>query len=204
MKDLGPVTVDYEKLTMQFQKGGVPVQLSGDKGIQMQSISHHQFQRLLATDAVAFCLKLKAQGFGHSSANTTCNEAIQHTLGRFSHIFETPSSLPPLRDVQHRIHLINEAQPVNVKPYRYPHFQKSEIEKQVADMLQQGVIQHSTSPYSLPVLLVKKKDGTWRFCIDYRALNKVTIKDQFPIPTIDELIDLFFFKIGSPFWVSSD
>jgi len=58
---------------------------------------------------------------------------------------------------------------VAVRPYRYPQLQKDELERQCEVMLQQGLIQYSTSPFSAPVLLVKKQDGTWRFCVDYRA-----------------------------------
>ena len=116
-------------------------------------------------------------------------DALCSIIAHYTIVFKTPHGLPLLRTTDHRIPLVSGTVPINVKPYRYPHFQKSEIERLVQEMLVEGVIQPSTSPFSSPILLVKKKDGRWHFCVDYGALNAVTIKDRFPIPTIDELLD---------------
>lgn len=98
------------------------------------------------------------------------NSDLKHLLLLFD-IFAKPRGLPPPRSHDHVIPLKEGSNPVSVRPYRYPQFQKNEIERLVADMLKSGVIRPSQSPYSSPVLLVKKYDGSWRLCIDYRALN---------------------------------
>ncbi|WVZ54417.1 hypothetical protein U9M48_005213 [Paspalum notatum var. saurae] len=93
------------------------------------------------------------------------------------------------RSADHVIPLVPGAQPFKVRPYKYTPAQKTEIELQVSQMLQNGIIRHSSSPFASPVLLVKKKDGTWRFCVDYRHLNAITVKHKHPMPIVDELLD---------------
>ena len=115
--------------------------------------------------------------------------AIQAILNEFKIVFAKPQGLPPPRSHDHQIQLQEATKPTCVRPYRYPYYQKEEIEKLVREMLKAGIIQPSQSPHSSSVLLVRKVDGSWCMCIDYRALNKDTIKDKFPIPNINELLD---------------
>ncbi|GJT35697.1 putative mitochondrial protein [Tanacetum coccineum] len=97
--------------------------------------------------------------------------------------------LPPHRSYDHRIPLLEGIQPVNIRPYRHPPIQNDAIKAMVRELLEAGVIKPSNSPFASPILMVKKKDNTWRMCVDYRQLNKNTVKDKFPIPIIEELID---------------
>ena len=114
---------------------------------------------------------------------------IQQLLDEFPHLFQEPNSLPPARAQDHEIPLMQGAQPFKIRPYHYNPQQKDEIERQVYDMLCNGIIRASSSPFASPVLLVKKKDGQWRFCVDYRQLNELTVKNKHPLPVIDELLD---------------
>ena len=114
---------------------------------------------------------------------------VSALLAEFQSVFAPPSGYPPARDCDHAIPLLPGASPFSVRPYRYPPAIKDEIEHQISDMLQSGTIQHSHSPFSSSVLLVKKKDGTFRFCVDFRQLNALTIKAKYPVPVIEELLD---------------
>ena len=97
--------------------------------------------------------------------------------------------LPPKIGIEHINEVKSRSNPIKVIPYRYPHHHETEIERLVQDLLKCGVITKSRSPYAAPVVLVRKKDGSFRLCIDYQGLNKITIKNKFPIPFIDDMLD---------------
>lgn len=190
LKTLGPVLTDYEQLTMQFMKDGTRVLLKGEPKASPSQSSLHQLKRLVATHSVDTYYHIQLiPSEPPSPTQPVFNPQLESLLQQYQHLFSTPSNLPPPRPTDHRISLKNGSNPVNVRPYRYPQFQKREIENQIKTMLDQGIIRPSCSAFSSPVLLVRKRDGSWRFCVDYRALNAITNKDRFPIPAIEELLD---------------
>jgi len=157
---LGPILWDFGALTMSFWHQGRQVCWKG--------VASTPSPRLKACNG---------------------SDIMTALLEEFSSVFSEPTGMPPPRSREHSINLVPGSPPVAVRPYRYPASHKDELERQCSDMLAQGLIRHSTSAFSSPVLLVKKADGSWRFCVDYRALNAITIKDAYPIPIVDELLD---------------
>ena len=97
--------------------------------------------------------------------------------------------LPPARQVEFQIELIPGAAPVARVPYRLAPSELGELSKQLTELIEKGFIRPSSSPWGAPVLFVKKKDGSFRMCIDYRELNKLTVKNRYPLPRIDDLFD---------------
>ena len=116
---------------------------------------------------------------------------LKELVDEFKDVFPDtlPKGRPPKRDIVHEIRTEEGAKPPSRPPYRLGPAEQDEMEEQVKDLLAQGFIRPSASPYGAPILFVPKKDGRWRMCIDYRALNKQTVKDQFPLPRIDSLLE---------------
>ncbi len=97
--------------------------------------------------------------------------------------------MPPAREVEFRIDLVPGTEPISKAPYRMAPAEMAELKLQLQELLDKGFIRPSVSPWGAPILFVKKKDGTMRMCIDYWQLNKVTIKNKYPLPRIDDLFD---------------
>ncbi|KFK28310.1 hypothetical protein AALP_AA8G499800 [Arabis alpina] len=191
LSSLGEMKVNWGRQYMRFSLGGETAVLQGDPGQGCSAISLKSLMRAVKDQGVGLLVEYNGlQSLDQVAGFTTeVPQALVSVMDQFPQVFEDPQGLPPTRGRAHEINLESGAKAVSVRPFRYPQTQKAEIEKQVTAMLAAGIIQESTSTFSSPVLLVKKKDGSWRFCIDYRALNKVTIPDSFPIPMIDQLLD---------------
>ena len=128
------------------------------------------------------------------SQSTTAAEAeqlLKEILKDYKDVFpeKLPTGLPPKRSLDHRIDLEPGAQPTYRPDYKKSLPEYDEMKRQITEMLESGEIQPSVSPYGAPVLFVKKQDGSLRMCIDYRALNKQTIKNKYPLPRIEEMLD---------------
>jgi hypothetical protein len=169
---------------MIIQSNGVSVQL---RGLQPSLPAFSLIEVQLMSDNV------------EEFEDTKVLVQISQLLQTFSDLFQEPTELPPSRSCDHSIPLIQGAQPVNIRPYRFSPAMKTEIEIQVQDMLSKGIIQSSQSAFSSPVLLVKKKDKSLCFCVDYRHLNALTVKCKYPVHVIDVLLDEL---LGFQAWIS--
>ncbi|CAJ2638126.1 unnamed protein product [Trifolium pratense] len=191
---------DFEKLQMEFTTQGRKFTLRGAKVPSLKLINNKSFAHAVAKGADLCFLSLSPTApslvFPTCHVLNTCEPnsalplSIAELLVEYVDIFEEPSQLPPLRaGFDHQIPLKDGVAPFNLRPYRYSRIQKDIIDNLVKDMIDQGIVQHSTSPFASPTILVRKKDGSWRLCVDFRRLNELTIKDRFPIPLIEDLMD---------------
>eukprot|EP00253_Pinus_taeda_P006192 PITA_06192 len=181
-KVLMPLTTKY--------RGGQKYKLHGFQAPENQIVSSSQMMKMIRKGAPAYVIQ--CHQLEMLSANMTSEESpeIQDLIRKHEKVFQgLPLKMLPNREIEHKIEVKAGSDQVNIKPYRYPHHQKTEIERLIQDLLKCGIISKSKSPYAAPMVLVRKKDGSFRLCFDYRGLNKITIRKKFPIPFIDEMLD---------------
>eukprot|EP00253_Pinus_taeda_P002118 PITA_02118 len=189
IQSLGTIALNFQELFLKKKLEAKEVELRGIAGKPGKIIISNNVTKLLKKEQWGIIAQLCSLDVPTSKSSISLD--LQKLLDNHSKVFETPKGLPPIFDHDHAIHLILGSVPPNTRPYRYPYAQKSEIEHMVAEMLEVGIIQPSQSYFSASTILVHKKNGSWCMCLDYRELNKLTIKDKFPIPVIDELLDEF-------------
>ena len=167
---------------------------------------------VLGTCAPVNYINLNLQTIITESSDTLINEIIQSAelnpeqrsaaerlLMEFKDLFsKTSGDVGRTKDTQHRIDTGNHP-PIKQHPRRLPFAKQEEVSKLLTEMEQNDIIEPSTSPWASPIVLVRKKDGSTRFCVDYRRLNDITKKDSYPLPRIDDTLD----TLPRPQWFST-
>ncbi|GAU28841.1 hypothetical protein TSUD_21780 [Trifolium subterraneum] len=163
----------------------VPIDLNAESRALTALLQNtHQLIQYLGAENKCFSIMFTISS--ESSLSPSDIPIVREYLDLFP---EEINSLPPEREIEFSIDLVPGSQPISIAPYRMSPLELRELKSQLEELLQKHFIRPSVSPWGAPVLLVKKKDGTMRLCIDYRQLNKVTIKNKYPLPRIDDLLD---------------
>ena len=179
-------TDDCYRKEVQFSQPGEPkVIFYGDRKILSTSlISIIQANKMLRKACQGYLV------YAIESGNSEMQLVEVPVVNEFFDVF--PEDLPGLlldREIEFKIELAPGTEPISIAPYRMAPAELRELKVQMEELLSKGFVKTSTSPWGAPVLFVKKKDGNLRLCIDYRQLNKVTIRNQYPLPRIDDLFD---------------
>ena len=142
-------------------------------------------------DACCYALGCKDALFSIDDIASTLPAPVTNLLQEFRYVFPSkiPPGLPPICGIEHQIDLIPGTSLPNCAAYRANPEETKEIQRQVQDLLDRGYVRESLSPCSVPVILVPKKDGSWRMCVDCRAINNITIRYHHPIPRLDDMLD---------------
>ncbi|KAL0440157.1 UNVERIFIED_CONTAM: Retrovirus-related Pol polyprotein from transposon.6 [Sesamum latifolium] len=183
-----PIELDFHQLQVIITQSGTKIILKAltEKG-DMKTLLVYSLSKLLRRGN--YGIKGQLYMMNQDMLQGEEDPRLLELMHQSKNVFQEPKTLPPERTIEHHIELVPDAIPRKQHPYRYAYGQKTEIEKIVKDMLESGIIRTNQSSFASPVLLVKKKDGGWRLCVDYRYLNKLTVKHNFSIPVIDELLD---------------
>ncbi|KAL4291907.1 hypothetical protein GQ457_14G013620 [Hibiscus cannabinus] len=162
----------------------------GGKKISILS-KERELRKCLLTEREALVLMYKENFLNTNDLNQDLPCFIVSLLQEFEDLFpkKIPSGLPPIRGIEHQIDFEPGAVIPNRPAYRSNPEETKELQRQVSELMEKGYVRESLSPCAMPVLLVPKKDGSWRMCVDCRAVNKITVKYRHPIPRLDDMLD---------------
>uniref|UniRef100_A0A2N9ERQ8 Reverse transcriptase domain-containing protein n=1 Tax=Fagus sylvatica TaxID=28930 RepID=A0A2N9ERQ8_FAGSY len=150
-----------------------------------------EVKRAFFADRLMIFLVYKESYLNLDETNQSLPSLAVSLLQEFEDVFpeEMPNELPPIRGIEHQIDFMPEAAIPNRPAYRSNQRRQRSFRRQVEDLMSKGYVRESMSPCAVPVLLVPKKDGTWRMCVDCRAINNITVKYRHPIPRLDDMLD---------------
>lgn len=184
-----PITLDLRKREMKITKGGRELEIQDfTKPGKYFQVSNKKMGKMIKKGALGCVIQINAIT-DQSNVEVGIPKDIQIVLQSFPEVLKEPKGLPPRRSCDHVINLKAGSEPPNLRPYRVPHFQKGAMEDIITELIRTQEIRISDSPYVSPAVMVRKKDGSWRLCVDYRQLNAQTIKNKFPMPIIEDLLD---------------
>ncbi|GJS84481.1 putative reverse transcriptase domain-containing protein [Tanacetum coccineum] len=187
------VVIVYDEKIVCIPYGNEILIVQGDKGVKekkskLSIISCEKAQKYMEKGCQLFLAQVTVKENKDKSDEKRLEDVP--TVRDFPEVFpEDLPGLPPTRQVEFQIDLVPGAAPVARAPYRLAPSEMEELSTQLQELSDKGFIRPSSSPWGAPVLFVKKKDGSFRMCIDYRELNKLTVKNRYPLPRIDDLFD---------------
>jgi hypothetical protein len=173
-----------KKFTCLDEKGNQKIVQGIPRAVAVREISAMQLKKCYRKGYQLFASHVE-----EASIDAVSKIGDHDVLTEFKDVFHEVPGLPPKRDINFSINLMPGVAPVLKSPYRMSTPELKELQLQLEEILKKGYIHPSVSPWGDPVLFMKKKDGTLRLCIDFQQLNKVTVKNKYPLPRIDDLFD---------------
>jgi hypothetical protein len=156
-------------------------------------VSTGQMKRLVSASKFSVLVMVKQKEEYISDIFSGCDlghkQELVKIISIYDELFQEPTGLPPKREVEHEIYLQQDTPLSNIGMYRSSVIENVEIKKQVQEFLNKGIVRPSSSPCGSPIVLVPKKYCTWRMCIEFQVLNKITVKNRYPLTRIDYLLD---------------
>jgi hypothetical protein len=176
-----------------FKNGVEYIVRAHTKKMNLSLVNAGQMKRLANASKNFVLLMIKPKDDIENEVFQGCDAKLKSDLyevvNQYDEMLKEPKGLPPKRGIQHEIQLHQDCPLPNIGMYRMSVMENAKIKKQIQELLDKGVIVPSSSPCGSPIVLVPKKDGTWHMCVDFRSLNKITVKNRYPLPRIDDLLD---------------